>query len=675
MSAALIALDPFFIAHSRLFHLDALLTGFMTLSVLGLLVSLTGRGSYAYLAFSGSMAGLAFLTKSPAFFLAPFAFALTVAMGSSSREGKRSRLALPFLVWATAAGVVYFALWPAMWVDPVGTIRAVLDEAFKYAAAGHTNFFRGEITRYPGNWFYPLALLFRTTPLTLLGATLSAPLLFKGKQRTSFMALLGFAILFAAFISFGTKKFDRYLLPVFPALNIVAAGGFSYAIDVLADSLLRSRLRGGVKKEWLFAVSMLAVLLIQGVLALPHHPYYLTYYSPLTGGPNQAPKTMLEGGGEGLDLAAEYLNRKENAEELNVATWNLVEFAPLFVGRAYSMKHYVKEYDPTDIDYFVFYLNQVQRNLSPSVLKMYHNKRKPEYVISLHGIDYAWIYPNVRYADLLEYIESRAQPNDVILLNTPSLFSKNYKGSLPHYVLCGDCSEAEIAEELVRLSTGRERVWYLSYPDVPNDSARLTRYQLATHATKVEEHSFPHVTLYCYLLPDPPSFRAFDIQPSAVDFEDKLMLRGYDFAERTGHWGKDLGIVLEWQASREVEQDYKAFLHLVDEKGRLWGQGDKLILNDALLPTSLWRAGGRVLDRYNLRLLAGIPPGRYWVEVGVYQTGTGHRLSTLDENQAPVGTAYTLGEVEVIQSPLTPSLDDLEIQYQLSLELVEGLKL
>lgn len=675
LSAILIALDPFFIAHSRLFHLDALVTGFMTLSVLGLLVSLTGRGSYAYLAFSGSMAGLAFLTKSPAFFLAPFAFALTVVMGLCSRQEKRSQLMLPFLVWATAAGAVYFALWPAMWVDPVGTIGAVLDEAFKYASAGHTNFFRGEITRYPGNWFYPFALLFRTTPLTLLGAILSTPLLFRRKQRTSLMALLGFAILFATFMSLGTKKFDRYLLPIFPALNIVAAGGFSYATHVVADSLLRWRLRGGVKKQWLFAVSILVVLLIQGILALPHHPYYLTYYNPLTGGLSQAPKTMLVGWGEGLDLAAEYLNRKKDAEKLNVATWNLVEFAPLFVGRAYSMKHYGKEYDPNDIDYFVFYLNQVQRNLSSSVLKIYHNRRKPEYVISLHGIDYAWIYPNARYVELLEYVESRAQPSDVILLSTPSLFAENYRGSLPHYVLCGDCSEAEIAQELMRLSTGHDRVWYISHPDLSGDSDRLIRYQLATHATKLEERSLPHVTVYCYLLPDPPSFRAFDIQPSAVHFEGKLMLKGYDFAERTGHWGKDLGIVLEWQASREVEQDYKAFLHLMDEEGRLWGQGDKVILNDALLPTSLWRARERVLDKYSLRLLAGIPPGRYWVEVGVYQTGTGHRLNILDENQAPVGTAYTLKEVEVVRSPLTPSLDDLEIQHQLSLELVEGLKL
>jgi len=64
LSVILIAIDPFYLAHSRVLQLDALTSTFVTLSLLSLLLYLTHGRHSGYLIFSGSMAGLAFLSKS-----------------------------------------------------------------------------------------------------------------------------------------------------------------------------------------------------------------------------------------------------------------------------------------------------------------------------------------------------------------------------------------------------------------------------------------------------------------------------------------------------------------------------------------------------------------------------------------------------------------------------------
>ncbi len=70
IALALLALDPFFLAHSRLHHLDALLASFMTVSILGLVLYLQ-NGKWRYLILSGVAGGLAISNKSPGAFLAP----------------------------------------------------------------------------------------------------------------------------------------------------------------------------------------------------------------------------------------------------------------------------------------------------------------------------------------------------------------------------------------------------------------------------------------------------------------------------------------------------------------------------------------------------------------------------------------------------------------------------
>ncbi|MEZ4677380.1 MAG: hypothetical protein R2932_24500 [Caldilineaceae bacterium] len=151
------------------------------------------------------------------------------------------------IIWAAIAATIFYLFWPAMWVAPFDSIRKVLAAANAYAEEGHADpiFFNGTIYNGdPGSWFYPITLLWRTTPILWIGlllalATLVYPFrsqhgvaqrkdssLFLGKNKQVSIALLfAFACLFILFMNLGAKKFDRYLLPVYPMLDLAAGLG------------------------------------------------------------------------------------------------------------------------------------------------------------------------------------------------------------------------------------------------------------------------------------------------------------------------------------------------------------------------------------------------------------------------------------------------------------------
>ena len=102
-----------------------------------------------------------------------------------------------------------------------------------------------------------------------------------GRFLTSpIIVLLAFVFLFVLFMTFGEKKQDRYILPVYPVLGIVAA------IGLVQIFKLRSFISGSL------SLLFLVILLFQGALVVLNYPYYLTYYNPLLGGIRVAERVL-----------------------------------------------------------------------------------------------------------------------------------------------------------------------------------------------------------------------------------------------------------------------------------------------------------------------------------------------------------------------------------------------
>ncbi|MBA2670533.1 MAG: glycosyltransferase family 39 protein [Gemmatimonadetes bacterium] len=99
----LIASDPFHIALSRVLHVDALASSFMLLALLASMNYLYRGRRRLDLVVSAVAAGLAWLTKAPAFFLIPFvAMLMLLQLGSawrSTRRFPRKKFAEPWGRW------------------------------------------------------------------------------------------------------------------------------------------------------------------------------------------------------------------------------------------------------------------------------------------------------------------------------------------------------------------------------------------------------------------------------------------------------------------------------------------------------------------------------------------------------------------------------------------------
>jgi hypothetical protein len=105
-----------------------------------------------------------------------------------------------------------------------------------------------------------------------------------------------------------------------------------------------------------------------------------------------------------------------------------------------------------------------------------------------------------------------------------------------------------------------------------------------------------------------------------------LRLLGYDL-----EIGSDaVYITLHWQSLRQMEVDYKFFMHLYDaESETLVAQVDTMP-QDWTYPTTWWEADKVVSDEMMLSF-EGIPPGTYRLGVGVYNPLTGERLAVTNQ--------------------------------------------
>lgn len=431
LGALLWATSPFLIAHSRLLHLDALLTSCMTLSILALLAavgtadrkrisgwasqqSAVGNGpinnqqsaicNHLWLvALSGLFGGLALLTKSPSLLLLPVIAAIALFGDATQLRVSRQQLiaALKRLaVWGAVALLLAIVLWPALWVAPIATIGSVIREIIVNGGEEHHsgNFFAGQEVGDPGPLFYPVVVLWRTTPWTLLGlialAGFSIYRVIRRDPRVrldrALLWLAFFAIFFGVVMSIEPKKFDRYLLPIWPAIEILAAAG----LVAIADWGLRSAdrwLGHSIKRRSRFLVlGSLALVAVSAINLTWYQPYYLAYFNPLLGGGSVAQRVMLVGWGEGLEEVGAWLRARPDLKRGPVLSWIPPVLAPFIPAETL-----VLDLRPTLIrepsSYAVLYSRSIQHRESPEA-EAYVRQTPALFTLRKYGIDYASIH-------------------------------------------------------------------------------------------------------------------------------------------------------------------------------------------------------------------------------------------------------------------------------------------
>ena len=133
-----------------------------------------------------------------------------------------------------------------------------------------------------------------------------------------------------------------------------------------------------------------------------------------------------------------------------------------------------------------------------------------------------------------------------------------------------------------------------------------------------------------------------------AQFGDSIQLIGYSLVPEEARSGEDLELTLYWSAihTAAIGTDEKVFLHVVDESGRIIAQHDGEPV-EGRRPTGSWQEGDLVIDTHGLVWQVDAYSGPATIYVGLYDPGTGERLSVSGaEGQAP-GDALALGKIEV----------------------------
>jgi hypothetical protein len=389
-AALLMALDPFFIANSKVLHVDGLLAAFMSSSALALLVFVSERRR-RWAILSGVLAGLALLTKSPALFLLPY-MALCLGIGVlADRAANWRRDVVAGLIWLVTLVLVYCTLFPAMWMDPLGTLEAVYKQAALRVSWAHPNplYFLGRaFVGDPGPTYYLYTWAYKVTPVVSVFALVSLLYAAFGKtlprRRRTFVGLVfAFAFFFTLQMVLGAKKMPRYLLPAFPMVHVLAGVGLAGWAEQIPRSEVQSP-----KRQPRISYGLVALgLLLQAVLILPRHPYYDTYFNELAGGARAGVAAIsTQWQGEGLDVAARTLNQLPDAERQTVGSHKDVFFRQYFVGQTLSVD--------APADWYVLGINNVLKGgdkEEDQMVDLYRRRRAWDTVV-FDGVPYVWVH-------------------------------------------------------------------------------------------------------------------------------------------------------------------------------------------------------------------------------------------------------------------------------------------
>ncbi len=168
-----------------------------------------------------------------------------------------------------------------------------------------------------------------------------------------------------------------------------------------------------------------------------------------------------------------------------------------------------------------------------------------------------------------------------------------------------------------------------------------------------------------------PSFTAYRIEraevapprPLKATFGSLVEFLGYDTSPEA-RAGESAYVALYWRVLAKPQPSfvpsdgrtasYSAFIHLVDSKGRKWGQRD---------PSSYlgeqWEPGETVVGGYGVPVDVTTPPGEYSLEVGFYDKATGEALPVVGDSVR--GQALDLGKVRVLPPTEPFAADKLPI--------------
>lgn len=140
-----------------------------------------------------------------------------------------------------------------------------------------------------------------------------------------------------------------------------------------------------------------------------------------------------------------------------------------------------------------------------------------------------------------------------------------------------------------------------------------------------------------------------DLVPTDVHVGESIRLIGYTLSTREVQPGSSFQLTLFWKTDRRLEENYVVFVHLIERDGGPVGIGDSLP-NCAAQPTPLWLPGEVILDMHDVTVDQDGRPGVSDLFIGMYDLFTGTRIPIYLSGQRMPGDTLYLTSLEVLPS-------------------------
>ena len=283
-------------------------------------------------------------------------------------------------------------------------------------------------------------------------------------------------------------------------------------------------------------------------------------------------------------------------------------------------------------------------------------------IASVAGLDSYYddpAYARDDYRAITAYIEAVGRPGDAVLLNAPGqqeVFGYYYDGALPVHPLpeSRPLDPAATRQSLQALAQPGGRVFAVLWATGESDPDRVVEGWLDANTYKALDSWYGNVRLAVYAIPEQaptsPQQSLDAVLASAAEPPDRIALLGYSLLDDRVAAGGIAQISLFWRVEETPAHRYKVFLHVLDGGNHIVGQRDAEPGGGARL-TTLWEPGKTIVDNYGLPIHPATPPGTYRVEIGMYNSETGQRLTVV----AGSGEGVELGADQVWLDPLTVS--------------------
>ncbi len=157
----------------------------------------------------------------------------------------------------------------------------------------------------------------------------------------------------------------------------------------------------------------------------------------------------------------------------------------------------------------------------------------------------------------------------------------------------------------------------------------------------------PNFMVFRLANPIPPTVK----NPINANFANQVTVLGYEIGE--GVSGDVLPVTLYWQVERPPSADYTPFVHLEDAWRYRWSQ-----VETNAYPAEQWEPGDVVVQRVEVPLQPGMPPGMYRLRIGFFDPASGEQLVRLDEAGRYAGNALSVDEVAVLPGALPKPLPE-----------------